>query len=437
MILVLIIAWVVAFVLILTDSKTDYIRYTAYCLFTGGCAAISRIIMDIALPFLETNHLVDSTVRDYIYTIRLVFSFTAETGLPYTFLMFSICYSGFFREKIKKILGFLLLLPPISMLFLIYPEQFFSWNILYVWVCPYYLCSFYLLIASLIKEKNESIKRSRMLTLLFTFPEAYLFLAHYTLSVLQIYEAYRFMEITIPIWFVVVVVLAIKYDFLGVKIKLEKKRLDTAIKAITSGTAIYNHSLKNEIGKINILADRLKYNIQETKDQNLIRDIDVIHESTNHLLKMIDRVQHHMKEIIVEKTPHKLSQIIDNTLFSMKPYIEGKGISVDIIKKFDPLLLCDKVHLQETVSNILMNALEAVRNNGHLEILLYDTPKQVVVSIRDNGPGIKKENIPYLFDPFFSTKNGSTPKLVLDSTYQIARGYIRPEALGRNAPGSE
>lgn len=61
--------------------------------------------------------------------------------------------------------------------------------------------------------------------------------------------------------------------------------------------------------------------------------------------------------------------------------------------------------MQETFINILNNAIEAISSNGEIKIDIYENKKFITVAINDNGPGISKDNLPRVVDPFFSTKN--------------------------------
>ena len=96
------------------------------------------------------------------------------------------------------------------------------------------------------------------------------------------------MPLTITILFVSFVIFGIKYGVLGVKLKFEKDRLDSTMRAMTSGTVTLNHTIKSQIGKINMLADRIKY-IAETNEQTEInKHIDAVLESTDHMIMMVD-----------------------------------------------------------------------------------------------------------------------------------------------------
>ena len=86
-----------------------------------------------------------------------------------------------------------------------------------------------------------------------------------------------------------------------------------------------------------------------------------------------------------------------------------------------PELLADSHQLRQLFSNLLANAFEALGGEGHVDIRMYalaaeqppdgtgepEAP-QVVVEIRDNGPGIAPDDLERIFSPFFTTKPQGT-----------------------------
>ena len=72
--------------------------------------------------------------------------------------------------------------------------------------------------------------------------------------------------------------------------------------------------------------------------------------------------------------------------------------------------MCDPAHLQQAFLNVLINAEHAVLSGGAARRIEIRTGTrkngtQVVVTIRDHGPGIAADVLPKIFDPFFTTKD--------------------------------
>jgi signal transduction histidine kinase len=69
-------------------------------------------------------------------------------------------------------------------------------------------------------------------------------------------------------------------------------------------------------------------------------------------------------------------------------------------------ILCDASQIQQTLTNIMVNAAEAIRGPGTITVRSWrdDTRKMAAVSFTDTGCGIPAENVERIFEPFFTTK---------------------------------
>jgi C4-dicarboxylate-specific signal transduction histidine kinase len=76
--------------------------------------------------------------------------------------------------------------------------------------------------------------------------------------------------------------------------------------------------------------------------------------------------------------------------------------------------------LEQVVFNIFLNAAQAMQGAGSIEAQARANGKQVVLSIRDSGPGIAQEHLKRVFEPFFTTKQpGEGTGLGLAISYEI------------------
>ena len=88
--------------------------------------------------------------------------------------------------------------------------------------------------------------------------------------------------------------------------------------------------------------------------------------------------------------------------------------------------------LNQIWTNIIDNAIGAMKGEGELTIRAYRDDGSVVVEIGDNGPGIPPKVLPHIFEPFFTTKGvGEGTGLGLDTVQRIVRkhrGHIQVES---------
>ena len=97
-----------------------------------------------------------------------------------------------------------------------------------------------------------------------------------------------------------------------------------------------------------------------------------------------------------------------------------------------PLISGNAGEIQQVFVNLLNNAVEAMEGNGRLFVTSRYEDGSVVITIRDTGPGIKKEYLNKLFTPFFTTKDpGKGTGLGLNIVHKIItnhRGSISVES---------
>jgi signal transduction histidine kinase len=102
-----------------------------------------------------------------------------------------------------------------------------------------------------------------------------------------------------------------------------------------------------------------------------------------------------------------------------------KGVVVQRDYQSVPLLVNSfGSELNQVWTNIIDNAIDAMRGKGELRIRTYRDDGCVVVDIGDNGPGIPSEVEPHIFEPFFTTKGvGEGTGLGLDTVQRIVKKH--------------
>ena len=400
---------ITAAILFFSNRKDEATRWAVFFLLCGSGGSLGITIEYSILPALHTYKISNSILDHILFYIQIYSSYLNQICFPYAILMYSIVYSELIGRKLKNRLAYVLLLP-VLFTYAITPidEKIkIDYKIILIWVAPYLLFSCFLLVYSYFKETIKSKKHNRFRTIVIILPTVIgILVLNYLSKALALgIPLYRYLALLVGFSFFMFIVFSFINGALGVKLKFERQRLDSTMRAMTSGTSILNHTIKNEIGKISILADRIK-TIAVTNEQNDIdKYIDTIIGSTEHMLAMVARIQSQLQDIVLQTHSHRIEEIVDASLAMVRPYLEKQNIRVIKDVNCHAELLCDKVHLQEVFSNLFMNAIEAMNADGQLYVSLYETSKDIVVEIKDNGIGISKEDLPRIMDPFFSTKN--------------------------------
>ncbi len=120
-----------------------------------------------------------------------------------------------------------------------------------------------------------------------------------------------------------------------------------------------------------------------------------------------------------------INEGIRNTITMLEYKARSRGITINVDLEADlPYILGFPGELNQVWTNIIDNALDAMKNGGELTVRSTSTPEQVVFAVIDNGPGIAPENLERIFDPFFTTKDvGEGTGVGLDLVQKVVQQH--------------
>jgi len=109
--------------------------------------------------------------------------------------------------------------------------------------------------------------------------------------------------------------------------------------------------------------------------------------------------------------------IVSGSLGMLEPLAEKQGVQVEMAMPDDPIFIRgDQTQLQQVVTNVAMNAIQAMTGGGTLRVEVGRGPvsrpdahgggrsDRIWVRVIDDGPGIPPEHQPHIFEPFYTTK---------------------------------
>jgi two-component system NtrC family sensor kinase len=192
------------------------------------------------------------------------------------------------------------------------------------------------------------------------------------------------------------------------------------------------HEINNPIGSILNFSKLMEKGLTEGRtgpDQ-----ISNYLEWLNMTINEAERVKHTVRNLLtfarqgsISQQPVDLADIVQATLGLTAHHLELAGVTVNSEVPSGSLIVQGDPHqLQQVITNLLLNAMEAMEQNGKLDIIgsLSEDRRQVQLELRDNGVGIPPENLDKIFEPFFSTKGASSGTgLGLSVVYGIVRQH--------------
>jgi len=116
-----------------------------------------------------------------------------------------------------------------------------------------------------------------------------------------------------------------------------------------------------------------------------------------------------------------IRDVIELTRPRWKSKAEAEGIKVEIQedRRQLPPVSGNPSELREVITNLVLNAIDAMPHGGHLTIRTKTDRRVNSIHIEDTGTGIPEENLERVFQPFFTTKGSSSSGLGLSVSYGI------------------
>jgi signal transduction histidine kinase len=100
-----------------------------------------------------------------------------------------------------------------------------------------------------------------------------------------------------------------------------------------------------------------------------------------------------------------VAELVNETMALVRPQAHEQGVALRVDRDIDDAgIVGDAERLKSCLSNIAINALQAMPAGGHLTARVHKSDGMVEVSISDTGVGIKEDSLPKVFEPYFSTK---------------------------------
>jgi len=162
-------------------------------------------------------------------------------------------------------------------------------------------------------------------------------------------------------------------------------------------------------------------------------------ESTalEHLVKdLLDTSRFKAGKIVLELQETDLTNILTNLTGSMLTIADAKSVLIQYNWKHLPLVMGDYDRLRQLFIIFIDNAIKFTPANGQVIISTYVENEMIKISIKDTGVGIKKEDIPFIFERFYKSdksRGGSETGTglglsIANNIVELHNGYITVES---------
>jgi PAS domain S-box-containing protein len=192
-----------------------------------------------------------------------------------------------------------------------------------------------------------------------------------------------------------------------------------------------NNPLTAILGVTELLRERAGF------DESAVRQLDLTHRQARRAARIVQNLLEFSRPAAPQKKPLDVNSLIERTLQLHEHSLRRNNVEVEFhLQPGLQPVVGDGNQLIQVFLNLITNAEHAireVRESGRIQIRLGQIGGHVSVTVQDDGIGIQPENLPRIFDPFYTTKRpGGGTGLGLSICMSIVRehgGSIDVETL--------
>jgi signal transduction histidine kinase len=180
--------------------------------------------------------------------------------------------------------------------------------------------------------------------------------------------------------------------------------LKTLDKAKDDFLSLVSHELRTPLSSILLYSEMLLDGVADGEESR-VEFLSTIVENCKRLTRLINDVLDLSKieagRMLFKLEELNFQELLVETLSGIRPAIESKGIkfSQENVEKGLPLW-GDRDKIIQVLTNVISNAIKFTPESGNISVSFTNQGKMVLITVRDTGKGIKKEDIPKVFDRF-------------------------------------
>jgi signal transduction histidine kinase len=170
-------------------------------------------------------------------------------------------------------------------------------------------------------------------------------------------------------------------------------------------TTAMAHEVRNPLTNINLAVEMLKMELN-ARDQKTY--LDIIMRSSVRINELVNELLKYQNADEIQTEKHSICELLDEVLLMAEDRIMLKNITVrKQYAAYDCQIVLNKSNMKIALTNIIINAIDAMNaRNGELNLVTKSIDGRYIICIEDNGCGIRKEDLKYIFKPNYTKKPG-------------------------------
>jgi len=183
-----------------------------------------------------------------------------------------------------------------------------------------------------------------------------------------------------------------------------KNRHLASIASLAAGVA---HEIRNPLSSLKGFAVYFKERLAGDKEDEQMADIMIA--EVERLNRVISQLIEFARPLQLKREKTSFPDLIQHTLGLIAA--DAKKMDIAVITEMAPDLppaAVDPDKVKQVMLNIFLNSLAAMKDGGSLTIRLVPGANSIDVRVSDTGTGIEKEDLPHIYDPYFTSKPAGT-----------------------------
>lgn len=191
--------------------------------------------------------------------------------------------------------------------------------------------------------------------------------------------------------------------------KIAELRQAESLAAMGRMVSTVAHEVRNPLQNIQMGVDALRREVDDDKEKmKILAEIDYGVDTLNSIVReLLD----YSRPVTLHYSPLPINKIVDQALKGVAQSLESITCQIEL-EDADREIMVDAVKSTEVLVNLITNAVEAMPTGGTLMInsqFHYDDGAEILrLCVSDSGCGITEEDLPRIYEPFFTTKTNGT-----------------------------